>query len=73
MRQLSNYRILQRNADGYAHVELEGQIPDNISDCERIFCMACREDDNLIIFNWKKCRFENNLSDSICPRADFTA
>ena len=61
MRQLSNYRILQRNADGYAHVELEGQIPDKISDCERVFCMACREDDNLIIFNWAKCRFENKI------------
>lgn len=47
----TDYRIYQRNSEGYAEILLEGILPENVENVN-VYTRVCREDDNLTVIPW---------------------
>lgn len=56
---LTDFQILQRDADGFAHITWEGELHTPISDPNtHVAVRVVREDDNLTIQSWTACTLD---------------
>lgn len=51
----TDYRIYQRNKDGYAEILLAGSMPKTANETDVVRTRVCREEDNLMIIPWTEC------------------
>ena len=58
MKDLMDFQIIQREADGYATVPFGGTLETDIPEETPIIARAVREDDNMVIVYWTQCRRE---------------
>lgn len=49
-----DYRIYQRNGEGYAEVLVAGRLPDAADESAVVRTRVCREEDNLMVVPWTK-------------------
>jgi len=51
----TDYRIYQRNSEGYAEVLLAGKVPETAAETDVVRTRVCREEDNLMVIPWTEC------------------
>ncbi|MDR2656838.1 MAG: sialate O-acetylesterase [Oscillospiraceae bacterium] len=52
---VSDFRIFQRNAQGYAEVEFSGVLPADKPGGADVYARVLLEDDNSVVLPWKQC------------------
>lgn len=55
MKELEDFQIIQRNAEGYAMIPFGGGLEKAPDEGERIMARVVREDDNLTVVYWTPC------------------
>lgn len=55
----TDFRIYQRDADGYAQVLLAGKLPETAPENAKVASRICREDDGQTVTPWTECTVEN--------------
>ncbi len=60
MKNIMNYQILQRDADGWADAPVGGKVPAEMTEKHSIHACAFRETDNLMVASWQQAQIKDD-------------
>ena len=55
----TDFRVYQRNQDGFAQVLLAGKLPEHATENMRVMSRVCREDDGQMVVAWTACEIKD--------------